>query len=125
MVLEPSHSRSLHIKSNLATEEASADLAIFSKSQTDREGLHLQNSDHPTISLVYAQLGNNYLSWSQAVTTALGAKMKFGLINGKCSKPDEDAEEFEHGCANHSQFRERLLNQQLPTLSLSSSGGRD
>ncbi|KAL0454517.1 UNVERIFIED_CONTAM: hypothetical protein Slati_0790900, partial [Sesamum latifolium] len=69
-----------------------ADLATSSKSQTDPETLHLQSSDHPTISLVSTQLGDNYLSWSKALKIALGVKMKFGLINVKCSKRNEDAE---------------------------------
>ncbi|KAL0412801.1 UNVERIFIED_CONTAM: hypothetical protein Sradi_1481800 [Sesamum radiatum] len=73
-------------------KEAMANLATSSKSQTDTETLHLQSSDHPRISLVSTQLGNNYLSWSKAMKIALSAKMKFGLINGKCSKPNEDAD---------------------------------
>lgn len=48
--------------------------------------LHLQNSDHPGMSLTTSLLtGSNYLTWSRSTKIALGAKTKLGFIDGKCS----------------------------------------
>ncbi|KAK9167857.1 hypothetical protein Scep_003048 [Stephania cephalantha] len=65
---------------------------------TDQDGVnvkspyHLQNSDHPGMVLVSNSLtGFNYISYSRAMTIALGAKTKLGFADGSCLKQaDED-----------------------------------
>ncbi|KAL0446622.1 UNVERIFIED_CONTAM: hypothetical protein Slati_1790100 [Sesamum latifolium] len=66
------------------------------KTLVDQESLKVQATDNLGSSLVSNLLdGMNFLSWSRSVKIALGAKMKFGFINGKNSKHSESAEEFE------------------------------
>ncbi|KAL0402447.1 UNVERIFIED_CONTAM: hypothetical protein Slati_4274600 [Sesamum latifolium] len=60
------------------------------------ERLRLHGGDHPRMSLVSVPLdGNNYLSWSQSIRLALGAKQKLCFIDGTCTKPAENKEELE------------------------------
>ncbi|KAF7139465.1 hypothetical protein RHSIM_Rhsim07G0258800 [Rhododendron simsii] len=48
----------------------------------------LHHSDHPGISLVSHPLtGDNYSSWSHAMTTTLNAKNKLGFVDGSLPKP--------------------------------------
>lgn len=39
---------------------------------------------------------NNYLAWSPSIKITLGAKVKFGSINGKCVCPSKDSPNYEH-----------------------------
>ena len=49
---------------------------------------YLSNSDHPGLNLVSTQLvGNNYNTWSRAMTMALVAKNKFCFVDGTISRP--------------------------------------
>lgn len=80
----------------MAANEDAGDFVTTGREQAESEGLKLQNSDHPGMSLVSTPLdGNNYLSWSRAIKIALGAKMKLNFINGRCERPSEDADIFE------------------------------
>ncbi|KAL0429123.1 UNVERIFIED_CONTAM: hypothetical protein Sradi_0538300 [Sesamum radiatum] len=66
------------------------------KSSEWSERLKLHGGDHPGMSLVSVPLdGSNYLSWSQSVRLALGAKQKLGFIDGTCDKPTENKAELE------------------------------
>ena len=49
----------------------------------------LHSSDHPGMILVSATLvGTNYLTWSRSMKIILGAKHKFGFIDGRV-QPEE------------------------------------
>lgn len=49
----------------------------------------LHHSDNPGLILVSQHLtGDNYPSWSRAMTIALSVKNKLGFINGSLLKPD-------------------------------------
>lgn len=58
--------------------------------------LYLHPSDHPGMQLVSKQFdGSNFGSWQKAITIALSAKNKLGLINGKVVKPPSDHNSFD------------------------------
>ncbi|KAI4304753.1 hypothetical protein MLD38_040225 [Melastoma candidum] len=51
----------------------------------------LSSSDSPGNILIACRLnGENYLTWSRAMTNALRAKNKLSFIDGTLKKPDED-----------------------------------
>lgn len=59
-----------------------------SKSITN-DPLFVHPSDNPSMPLVSIQLNRtNFVSWNQAIRIALGAKLKLGFIDGKCTRPD-------------------------------------
>ena len=61
----------------------------------ENEAVMLHNSDHPGMTLVFAPLiGSNYLSWSQFVKIALGAKTKLSFIDGTTTPPEIDSPRF-------------------------------
>ncbi|KAL0411194.1 UNVERIFIED_CONTAM: hypothetical protein Slati_3709100 [Sesamum latifolium] len=63
------------------------------------------------MSLVSVPLdGSNYLSWSQSVRLALGAKQKVGFIDGTCDKPTENKAELEQWQRVDCMVVSRLLN---------------
>ncbi|KAL5580556.1 hypothetical protein UlMin_012998 [Ulmus minor] len=67
-----------------------ANLEVEDRSQLE-DPFHLNNGDHPSMSLVSSLLtGNNFNSWSQAMRMALIAKNKFSFVDGTISKPDID-----------------------------------
>lgn len=50
--------------------------------------LYLHPNDHPGLHLVNQVLtGDNFNQWKRAITIALSAKIKLGMINGTCVKP--------------------------------------
>ncbi|KAL0313449.1 UNVERIFIED_CONTAM: hypothetical protein Sradi_5744200, partial [Sesamum radiatum] len=77
----------------------------------DSEHLRVQASDNPGSVLVSNLLdGTNFLSWSNSIRIALGAKMKLGFINGKNPRPSETAEEYEQWIRADCLFLSWLLN---------------
>lgn len=51
--------------------------------------LYLHPNDHPGLHLVNQALaGENFNQWKRAVTIVLSAKIKLGMINGTCVKPN-------------------------------------
>ncbi|KAF7807109.1 uncharacterized protein G2W53_039270 [Senna tora] len=53
----------------------------------------LSSSDHPGIALVTSPLvGSNFISWSLAIKTVLGAKDKLGFIDRTVKEPEDESE---------------------------------
>ncbi|KAI4370664.1 hypothetical protein MLD38_018988 [Melastoma candidum] len=53
----------------------------------------LSSSDSPGNILIACRLnGDNYLTWSRAMTTALRAKNKLSFVDGTLGKPEEGIE---------------------------------
>lgn len=51
--------------------------------------LYLHPNDHPGLHLVNQILtGENFNQWRRAMTIALSAKIKLGMVNGTCAKPN-------------------------------------
>lgn len=57
--------------------------------------VYLNPGDHPWLNLGSVPLiETNYIAWSHKIITALMAKGKLGYINGKLTKPEEGAVEY-------------------------------
>nr|GEZ61604.1 hypothetical protein [Tanacetum cinerariifolium]GEZ62660.1 hypothetical protein [Tanacetum cinerariifolium] len=50
--------------------------------------LYIASSDHPRMVLSNTPFNGSFHGWSRNVRMALGAKLKFGFIDGSCIKPD-------------------------------------
>ncbi|KAL5542389.1 hypothetical protein UlMin_010099 [Ulmus minor] len=69
--------------------------ANLDRSTTDDSNspYYLSNGDHPGLALVSQPLiGNNYNSWSRAMTMSLIAKNKLSFVDGSLSRPTVDDE---------------------------------
>ncbi|KAL5553104.1 hypothetical protein UlMin_040505 [Ulmus minor] len=69
--------------------------ANLDRSTTDDSNspYYLSNEDHPGLALVSQPLiGNNYNSWSRAMTMSLIAKNKLSFVDGSLSRPTVDDE---------------------------------
>nr|GEV37486.1 hypothetical protein [Tanacetum cinerariifolium] len=50
--------------------------------------LHIASSDHPDMMLTTTSFNrSNFLGWSRTIKMALGAKLKFGFVDGTSPKP--------------------------------------
>ncbi|XP_077234197.1 uncharacterized protein LOC143876374 [Tasmannia lanceolata] len=64
-------------------------------STIDTNPLYLHHSDNPGTALVSQPLnGDNYASWSRAMSVALSAKNKTGFIDGSIPKPDTSSPSY-------------------------------
>ncbi|CAA3023559.1 Hypothetical predicted protein [Olea europaea subsp. europaea] len=73
------------------SENGSNSRSVANKSAIDEPSnlYFLHHSDSPGLVLVSQQLtGENYASWSRAMTIALTVKNKLSFINGSMKKPD-------------------------------------
>ena len=88
--------RQLEIRSSRMAMENDEDIRTKTTSLIQRdEVVLLQNSDHPSMTLVLAPLTrDNFLSWSKSMKIALGAKNKLKFINGSCEVPSVEPTEY-------------------------------
>lgn len=79
---------------------------------------HLHSSDQTSQILVAQPLnGDNYATWSQAITMALEAKRKLGFIDGSLLKPEPNNANFSHWIRCNSMVQFWLIHFTIPTIS--------
>ncbi|KAL5543884.1 hypothetical protein UlMin_007668 [Ulmus minor] len=70
-----------------------------STSDDSNSSFYISNGDHPVLGLVSKPLiGNNYNSWSRAMTMALIAKNKLCFVDGSLSRPSLDDDCYNSWC---------------------------
>ena len=75
----------------------------------------LHHSDHPGMVLVSKPLnGDNYSTWSRAMTISLNAKSKLGFIDGTITAPDAKTEP--NDCASWKNCNDIILSWILNSL---------
>jgi hypothetical protein len=78
---------------------------------------YLHSSDQPGQVLVTQPLnGDNYTTWSRAITMALEAKNKLGFIDGSLLKPEPNDVNFVHWVRCNSMVQSWLIHSTIPTI---------
>ena len=78
---------------------------------------YLHSSDQPGQILVTQPLnGDNYATWSRAITMALEAKNKLGFIDGSLLKPEPNSPNFSHWIRCNSMVQSWLIHSTIPTI---------
>ncbi|XP_043703795.1 uncharacterized protein LOC122653903 [Telopea speciosissima] len=78
---------------------------------------YLHNSDHPGTPLVTQLLnGDNFPTWSRAITMALQAKNKVGFIDGTLKKPADDSTDLSAWSRCNSMVTSWLIHSTIPSI---------
>ncbi|XP_071721857.1 uncharacterized protein [Rutidosis leptorrhynchoides] len=98
-------------------ENNSSNVTSSNQNSSPSSAFYLLPSENPTQALVSPLLNNNnYHIWSRAITMALRSKVKFGFVNGRISKPEEDRQNFDDWDRCNITVSCWIMNSVLPSI---------